>query len=428
MTPGKTGGTESFEIVEMLGAGGFAQTWLARVLDRDLIREWGTDLVALKIPLDKEKARVLQKELVLTGSLHLQLRKLESRHLVRYYGFEVFQGKAVMVMEYISGGCLRNLLGKIGRQKAMRPEQVKPIIQGIVSGLEAIHRKRIIHRDIKPENILMDGLVPKITDLGVGRMLQPDEMALTAVGTLFYLPPELALGHPATYNVDFWPLGVMLFEMLFGCFPFGISPEMPPGRMLSIIVDEKINLVLPPLEGLPDCFRTLLPRLLERNPQKRIKRAGEILDLLDDKAGSVSAPADRHVDVENEIEELTRLMKNQADPESVKKRLADLIESHPDQARIFLLAGQFFTRINHPERALELFARAAELSPGSALPLWECAVAYDQLGKPAQGLDCLNKALAIGLDPGREKVARSLQKKLQAKVKNKPETEPAQGG
>ena len=90
---------ESFEPINHLGTGGFAQTWLAKITDPELIEEWGVDIVAIKIPLSKQKERVLRKELELTGSLRLQLDEDEARNIVEYLGFEVFDGKLVMVMK-----------------------------------------------------------------------------------------------------------------------------------------------------------------------------------------------------------------------------------------------------------------------------------------------------------------------------------------
>src|SRR5437660_1153930 len=95
---------EPFELVRLLGVGGFAQTHLACVRDADLIEEFGVDQVALKIPLNKQNERVLRRELEMNVNLHIRLKRLDATNLVRYLGFAVFRGQIVMAMEYVRQG------------------------------------------------------------------------------------------------------------------------------------------------------------------------------------------------------------------------------------------------------------------------------------------------------------------------------------
>jgi serine/threonine protein kinase len=167
--------SEPFELLKPLGSGGFAHTYKARVLDEDLARDWGCDIVAIKVPLGRKQEHVLTKEVEMNGLLHLRLRELQAANLVSYLGFCVFRGQIVMAMQYVAGGSLRGLIGSVGAQKPLPLDQAVEITEGILAGLAAIHRERIFHRDIKPENILMDGRVPKISDLGISRMLDSNE-------------------------------------------------------------------------------------------------------------------------------------------------------------------------------------------------------------------------------------------------------------
>src|SRR3954471_5662236 len=92
----QSGGT--FELLQELGRGGFATTYRARVLDPDLRDEFQTDVVALKIPLNKQKERVLRRELEINAGIHMRLRGLASAHIVRYLGFVSFHDQITMVM------------------------------------------------------------------------------------------------------------------------------------------------------------------------------------------------------------------------------------------------------------------------------------------------------------------------------------------
>jgi len=174
---------EKFELVKHLGTGGFAQTYVARVLDTERIEEYGTDTVALKLPLNREKAEALRKEIKCGITMWLQLKTLDASHVCRFLDFDIFRGDFAMAMEYVPGGSLRDRLGKIGSQKALSIEAAVDIAKGILAGLSVIHAARVFHRDIKPENILMDGDTPKISDFGISKILQSDEFASTTTGT-----------------------------------------------------------------------------------------------------------------------------------------------------------------------------------------------------------------------------------------------------
>src|SRR6266851_1688424 len=101
----------NIELFAHLGSGGFARTFLARVIDPDIQERWGTDQVALKIPLDQDKQRALIHEVELNAALHAQLRGLRSTNIVRYLGADQYRGQLVMATEYQPGGSLRQRIG-----------------------------------------------------------------------------------------------------------------------------------------------------------------------------------------------------------------------------------------------------------------------------------------------------------------------------
>jgi len=93
---------KQFELEEELGIGGFAHTWRARILDQELVSEYRTDTVAVKIPLNLKKERALKRELEMNIILRFRLKSLPN--LVNYLDMAVYDGKMVMIMEYVGEG------------------------------------------------------------------------------------------------------------------------------------------------------------------------------------------------------------------------------------------------------------------------------------------------------------------------------------
>jgi len=230
---------EPFELIELLGTGGFAHTYRAQVIDEDLVEDFGSEEVALKIPLNSKKERILRHELELNASLYLRMKNMNVPNIVRYLGFAVFRGQIVMAMEYVSQGNLRKMMRSHGHPRRLPVEDAVRISMGILKGLVVIHQEHVFHRDIKPENILVAEDIPKIADLGLARMLAPNELASSAAGTIHYMSPETFGEEGASFTSDLWSLGVMLYEMLTAKLPFG-RLNTPIGTMVDLIRRENI--------------------------------------------------------------------------------------------------------------------------------------------------------------------------------------------
>lgn len=126
---------------------------------------------------------------------------------------------AYLVMEYLQGITLRDLLGEYGRLTA---DQTMDIVEAVLSGLVAAHKAGIIHRDLKPENVLLadDGRI-KIADFGLARAASTHTGTGQALlGTIAYLSPELVTRGIADTRSDIYAVGIMMYEMLVGEQPF----------------------------------------------------------------------------------------------------------------------------------------------------------------------------------------------------------------
>ncbi|WP_104196188.1 Stk1 family PASTA domain-containing Ser/Thr kinase [Cryobacterium sp. M15] len=185
---------------------------------------------------------------------------------------------AYLVMEYLPGITLRDLLKDYGR---LTPEQTLDILEAVLSGLAAAHKAGIVHRDVKPENVLLadDGRI-KISDFGLARAVNNNTATGQALlGTIAYLSPELVTRGIADARSDIYALGIMTFEMLTGEQPYvGEAPMQ--------IAYQHANDTVP----MPSSKVASVPRELDelvlwataRDPEDRPRDARVMLDQLHD--------------------------------------------------------------------------------------------------------------------------------------------------
>jgi len=397
-------GDESFELLKLLGSGGFAHTYLVKVLDEELVREFGSSEVALKIPLSKQKARALRRELEIHAVLHMRLKGVQSRNIVRYLGFDFFRGFPVMALEYVAQGSLRKVMGNIGSQKRLPVNEAVRITSEILNGLMIIHDEHIFHRDIKPDNILMDGQTPKIADLGISRLLASNEMASTTTGTIYYMSPEILSEDGASFPSDIWSMGVMLYEMTTGMLPFG-NKDTPIAKMVNLIQNGDHIPACEVCRDVPKDLSKVIDLALKKEVSKRFASAREMHEGIC-RLGKVTD------DLEKEMAAIRDVMECADQSKRVEAKLRELAEKYPRDSRVWQYWGEFYNRCQCYQEALEAFSKGLKLAPDNALLHWDYGFTAQKIGKRAEAVQHLEKALSLDLDPSMKRFAITLLKSL----------------
>lgn len=171
--------------------------------------------------LDKDKRTQLKNDLKV-------LQDSDCSFLVRFYNAFFYDGTIKLAIEYMDLGSLDRVVDKVKNLPLpCTPEPIlSKITQQILQGLLYLHKvKHQIHRDIKPGNILInsDGLV-KLTDFGISRTVENTSgFSETFVGTKSYMSPERFLGKEYSFDSDLWSLGLVIYEMATGKFPYDFS-------------------------------------------------------------------------------------------------------------------------------------------------------------------------------------------------------------
>ena len=266
-----------------------------------------------------------------------------------------------------------------------------------------MHKNNIIHRDIKPENVLMEDGVPQISDLGIGRILRTNEMASTTTGIIYYMAPEVLHtdyeGARATFNADIWSVGVTLFEMLFGVYPFGIDLRMPIGDIVKVLVDKDRALDFP--GQVPAKLKKVLEKALQRDPRERYANVDEMLRDLK------KAAKDEDGEIDKAISEI-QLLCEAGEFATAEAGFLELMKKYPENARVYLNLGEFYNKCGSHAKAVDTFKKGLAIDPESAILHRGLAMAYQKKKNNALALKSLQKALDCGLEAGLERYAKIL--------------------
>ncbi|WFD42175.1 non-specific serine/threonine protein kinase [Malassezia psittaci] len=244
---------ESFELLKVIGKGSFGK--VMQVRKRDTNRVYAMKII--------RKAHIISRsEVTHTLAERTVLAQVNSPFIVPLKFSFQSPDKLYLGLAFVNGGELFHYLQKEGR---FSEERARFYTAELFCALEHLHDFNVIYRDLKPENILLDytGHIA-LCDFGLCKLNMGDqETTHTFCGTPEYLAPELLLGQGYTKSVDWWTLGVLLYEMLAGLPPF-YSEDV--NEMYRKILHDPLTF---PPDFQPDA-RDLLARLLHREAPKRL--------------------------------------------------------------------------------------------------------------------------------------------------------------
>ena len=250
---------EDFELLKVVGKGSFGKVMQVKKKDTQRI-------YALKTI---RKAHIISRsEVAHTLAERSVLSQINNPFIVPLKFTFQSPEKLYFVLAFVNGGELFHHLQKeqrfdINRSRFYTAE--------LLCALECLHGFNVIYRDLKPENILLDysGHIA-LCDFGLCKLDMKDEdRTNTFCGTPEYLAPELLLGQGYTKTVDWWTLGVLLYEMLTGLPPFY---DENTNEMYRKILSEPLH--FPGPEVVPPAAKDILTKLLDRKPEKRLGANG----------------------------------------------------------------------------------------------------------------------------------------------------------
>ena len=328
---------DRYEIIKSIGEGGMANVYLGydEILDRN---------VAIKVlrgdlSNDEKFVRRFQREALSASSL-------SHPNIVQMYDVGEDNGLYYIVMEYVEGKTLKQLLKRRGNLTLS--ESIDIMLQ-LTDGMAHAHDSYIIHRDLKPQNIMIqdDGQV-KITDFGIAMALNSTQLTQTnsVMGSVHYLPPEQANGKGSTTKSDIYSLGIIFYELLTGKLPF-------KGDNAVEIALKHMRDPLPSLKedngNIPQSIENIILKAAAKNPKNRYDSVKEMHDDL------LTALDDERIDEEplvykypeHETENTKRIKKleeleNETDDEQIAEKIDDEDKVDKKNKKLIIILSSIF--------------------------------------------------------------------------------------
>ena len=257
---------DRYEIIKSIGEGGMANVYLAK--DTILDRQVAVKVLRGDLSSDEKFIRRFQREA-------LSVSNLSHPNIVEVYDVGEEDGQYYIVMEYIEGKTLKQLLYKRG---ALTLPEVIDIMTQLTDGLSHAHEAYIIHRDIKPQNIMIeDNGTIKITDFGIAMAVNATQFTQTnsVMGTVHYLPPEQANGKSATVKSDIYSLGILMYELLTGSVPFKGDNAV---EIALKHMKEKLPSIRKQNPLIPQSVENIVIKACAKNPRNRYNTVKEMHD------------------------------------------------------------------------------------------------------------------------------------------------------
>jgi serine/threonine protein kinase len=269
-----------YQLIESLGIGGMAEVYRARDLSLERY-------VAIKILRDEHSSELEFQERFRQEAK--AAANLSHPNIVTVHDFGFDKGQLFIVMEYVPGKMLKEMITALGR---IPPEEAIPLMVQACAGIGYAHRAGLVHCDVKPHNMLVTpDMRLKVGDFGIARALasiHPDEHSEVVWGSPLYFSPEQAAGLAPTPASDVYSLGVVLYEMLVGKTPFiATRPE--------ILAEMHRELIPRPLRdfnpAISPALEQIVLKTLSKEPSARYRTADQLGRVLLNFGNTQTAPA-----------------------------------------------------------------------------------------------------------------------------------------
>ena len=283
---------DRYEIVKNIGEGGMANVYLA--IDVILARKVAIKILRGDLANDEKFIRRFQREALSASSL-------SHPNIVGMYDVGEDNGSYYIVMEYVEGRTLKQLLKKRGN---LTIGEATDIMLQLTDGMTHAHDSYIIHRDLKPQNIMIqeDGQI-KITDFGIAMALNSTQLTQTnsVMGSVHYLPPEQASGKGSTIKSDIYSMGILYYELLTGVLPFR-------GENAVEIALKQMKEAIPSVRkqnpNIPQSVENIILKATAKNPKNRYNDVremySELKSCLDENKKDVDRVVFKYPEHENE--------------------------------------------------------------------------------------------------------------------------------
>jgi len=252
-----------YRILELLGSGAFADVFLSE------------DPITKRKVAIKRCSAVGSKRESLLSECRL-LVQLNHANIVNVYDADIIKPYFIIVMEYMAGGSLREVINNAKRKGLkVSTELACKIIINILSALSYAHSKNVVHRDVKPENILFSAdKVAKLGDFGIAKMLETTQRAAyTRIGTVPYMAPEQLLGR-AVFQSDIYACGVVLYEILTGVRAFDGDTDYVIMKKIESADFKRPRLIRP---DIPEWLEGVIMRAMAKDTDRRYRNAGDMI-------------------------------------------------------------------------------------------------------------------------------------------------------
>ncbi len=373
---------DGFEFVRCLGRGGFATTYLYR----DLEKKFGK-YVAIKFPHNKSS-----EEALIQGDIFSLAMLRQHPNIVKIFGVMQVRGRYVLLMEYVEGPLLSELIGRPGTSPKLTVDQSIRYVLDVAKGLAAAHKCKMVHRDIKPENIIIDQAkdTAKILDFGIASLVSDDGFfeTVNVRCTPAYTPMEVVLYGKGDSSVDIYSLGMVLYRLVTGTLPFKgqdiMRHEVKPKPPISIN------------PAIPRYLNQAIMSAINPDPHERCHSMEHFISLLDPPP---------------EIEHAKRHL-TAGSVKRAQQVLYSLIRRQPDDYRGYMAMATLHSRCQRYSEAVKNLRKAVELDPFEPNLHLNLGTLLLKLNQQNEAIKELETAKKLIRDPKKQKQIKLLLRKI----------------